>query len=90
MKEAINVIRCTCDVCDKSFDVKEEKDNPLTELVLPMCSYDESGNFLKVSADKVDVCEVCLSQMEKDISEHYDISTMFYVGVKIKRKDSVS
>ena len=86
MREEINVIRCTCDVCKKRFDVKNPVDNPLKELVLPMRWYDETGRFNRVKTEKVDVCRDCLEQMERALSEHYDMSTISYVGVCISKK----
>ena len=86
MTETINLIRCTCDVCKKSFDVKKTEENPLKRLILPMRYYTETGSFVRITTDYVDVCKDCLEQMEKDLSEHYKISNIAYVGVEIKRK----
>ena len=86
MIEVINLIRCTCDVCKRSFDVKKTEENPLKRLILPIKYYTETGSFSRVTTDNVDVCKDCLVQMETDLSEHYEMSSVAYGGVSIKRK----
>lgn len=88
MIEPVNLVRCTCDICKKQFEVKDESKNPLTRLILPMKYYSETGSFIKVSEDNVDVCDICKKRLENDLSEIYAMSTMCYRGVEISRKTS--
>lgn len=81
------IIRHTCDACKKDIDVKKEDlKNPLRELVLPMKHYGEMGFYQKIITDKIEVCEDCLKQIESDLSHYYDMSSVDYMGVQMKRK----
>ena len=89
MRKDVKFIRFTCDVCKKNFDINEiqdTKDIPTKELVLPVKYYTETGSFVRVTTKKVDVCQECLEKMENDLSQLYDMSSIAYGGVNIKRK----
>ena len=86
MREEMHFIRCICDICGKSFDVKKEEKSPLKELCLPMTYFSETGKVLDITTAKIDVCDDCLVQMKDDLCEHYEMSVVAWGGTNIKRK----
>ena len=80
-----NVIRNTCDFCNKSIEVISDKEKPLHNLRLPVKYYEDSGSYKKVVVESVDVCTDCLKQLCCDLSEFYNASSVLYAGLNITR-----
>jgi hypothetical protein len=80
-----NLTKYTCDVCGKTEYVSAKEPSPMQEIRLPMKYYDETGRAQRLSNQRVDMCSNCFEALEKDLSKHYDMRCIAYIGVEIKR-----
>lgn len=83
------ITRYTCDICGCTFDCPDEKplNIPLMRLALPVKHYNETGEYQKLAVSEVEACWDCLVEMEKHLSQRYEMSNTSYVGVEIKKKE---
>lgn len=83
------ITRYTCDICGRTFDCLDENPliMPLRRLALPVKHYNETGGFQKLAVSEVEACRDCLVEMEKHLSQRYEMSNTSYVGVEIKKKE---
>lgn len=87
MTKEINLIRCTCDVCKQSWDIKPSTTKPLDKVCLPMAYYDEDGRFNKYIVAEIEICNSCKDKMANDLEKHYRLRCVAYGGVTIERKE---
>ena len=86
MTEEVTFQRCTCDICKKIYEIKENEKNPLHVIYLPMDYCDENGSFESISSLKVEVCEGCFKDIYSILTEHYKMRYIKYGGVTIEVK----
>lgn len=80
-----NLTKHICDICGKIEYLDKGKKSPLCAVYLPMKIYDETGRQRGISAKGIDICPECLRTLENDLSQHYVMSFVSFVGVEIKR-----
>ena len=80
-----NLTKYTCDVCGKSEYVPSKESSPMQEIRLPMKYYDETGRQHGLTNERVDMCSACFCALERDLSEKYDMCSISFGGVRIKR-----
>ena len=76
----------TCDACGYYEFVGKDDPRPMQEYRLPMKYYAENGRQLGLTNQKVDLCSACLAELEQILSKHYDICSIAYEGVRMKRR----
>ncbi len=83
------ITRYTCDICERTFDCPDSsiRDIPLKRLALPVKHYNETGGFQKLAVSEVEACWDCLVEMERHLSQGYEMTDTSYVGVRIKKKE---
>lgn len=86
MSKTENLIKYTCDICGKNEYAKKDDARPMQEYRLPMKYYDETGRQHGLTNQKIDLCSECLRELEHNLSKHYEMSCVAYLGVKIERK----
>lgn len=90
MREEINIIRCTCDVCKVEIDVKDDEKDPLVPVRLPMTYGDFYGGYDGFTVAEVEMCDTCLQTLLADLEKHYEMHFVPYGGVSIERKEDKS
>ena len=87
MIKAMNFIRCTCDVCKRAWDIKEEAEMPLVKVVLPMSRCDETGRYIGNTISEVEMCGDCEKELLKILQQHYRMRYVDWGGVEAERKE---
>lgn len=85
--KAENLTRYICDICGKTEYARKDERPQMQEIRLPMKYYDETGRQHGLTNQRIDICPACFKTLESDLSEHYFMSSIAYVGVEIKRHD---
>lgn len=80
-----NLTKHICDMCGKTEYSKKSENSPMQEIRLPMKYYDERGRLHGLTNQSVDICSECFEVLESDLSKHYDMKFVAYIGVEIKR-----
>lgn len=80
-----NLTQCICDICGKSQFIGKNDINPLNTYRLPMKYYTETGKCQGLSNQAIDLCADCAAELERNLSEHYDMCCIAYEGVHIER-----
>lgn len=81
-----NLTRYTCDLCKKNEYVNKDDAKPMQEYRLPMRYYNEYGTQHGLTNQRVDLCSDCLRELERVLSEHYDMCFIAYEGVRMNRR----
>jgi hypothetical protein len=87
MSRAENLTKYTCDICGKNEYAKKNDAAPMQEYRLPMKYYTETGKFSGMTNQRVDLCSDCSRELERTLSEHYDMYMVAYGDVVMKRKE---
>ena len=81
-----NMVRYTCDVCEKMYALKSDDKVPLFDLVLPADYCNEYGSYEGITTTSVAVCKECLKDIDRVLTEHYSIKLIRYGGLTVKKK----
>lgn len=83
-----NITKYVCDVCKKIEYVSGKESSPMQEIRLPMKYYDECGRQHGLTNQKIDICHECFAALERDLSQHYEMSCIAYGGAEIERRSN--
>ena len=89
MVKELKIVRSVCDICGSTHDTEVgvyAKKKPTEQIALPMHKFDAAGKCLGLGVSTVDACKSCLATLEKELSKHYDMADISYMGVNIKHK----
>lgn len=89
MVKELKIVRSVCDICGSTYDTEADayaKSKPTEQIALPMRKFDAAGKCLGLEVSIVDACKSCLTTLEKELSKHYDMADISYMGVNIKHK----
>lgn len=89
MVKELKIVRSVCDICGSTHDTEAgayAKRKPTSQVALPMRKFDETGTYIGLGVSTIDVCDSCLATLEEELSKHYDMADLLYMGVNIKHK----
>ena len=81
-----NITKYMCDCCGKTEYIPTKETSPMQQYRLPMRYITETGRDAGYTNQCVDLCKDCLRDLASTISQHYELYSVAYGGVVMKRR----
>ncbi len=81
-----NLTKYVCDCCGKEEYVNVKETSPFQQYRLPMKYYTATGRDCGLTNQSVDLCLNCLKDLACVLSTHYELHSVAYGGIVMKRR----